>query len=202
MLENLLARFSETHQILAYLIIFLGMFIEGEMILILSGILVKSGAIGFFNTLWISFIAVIFHDLLYWKIGQKLSRLNKKKYLFFDLEKGRPLFEKIQKRQGFYVFSSKFAWNLNRVVLVSLGYLGIPFKNLFRASVASAFLWALTFISLGFIFAEQTDLLKKDLKIGAVFITIFFIAVVAVEQILQKYFRNRNGINQQSTTND
>lgn len=191
-MEQIVLQFSELHRLLAYAAVFLGMFIEGEMILILAGILVKGGVLGFFNTFWIASIAVILHDILYWTIGRKLFKFKKTKFVFFRLEKMEPFFNKFKKREGFYIFSSKFAWNLNRIVLISLGYLGVSIKKILKYSVTAATLWSLTFISLGFIFAEQTDLLKKDLRNVAIFITVFLIFIIILESIFKKIFKKEN----------
>lgn len=188
-------QFSETHRLLAYLIIFIGMFIEGELILVLAGILVKGGALGFFNTFLTAFVAVVLHDLLYWSIGRKLFKFKKTKFGFFRLEKMEPFFNKFKKREGFFIFASKFAWNLNRVVLISLGYLGTSSKKIIKYSVIAAILWSIAFISLGYIFAEQTDLLKQDLKKMALSVTFLLIAVIAIESIFQKIFKKESVIN-------
>lgn len=54
MVENFLMNFSEVHRILTYVAIFLGMFIEGELILIFAGILVRSGTIDFLDSVFIA----------------------------------------------------------------------------------------------------------------------------------------------------
>ncbi len=185
-MEQFFANFSEVHRILTYIIIFLGMFIEGEVVLILSGILVRGGSINFLNVVIFAFSAVVIHDIAYWFIGKKLSQLHKKKFLFFNLEKMESLFNKIKSREGLYIFASKFAWNTNRFVLLSSGYMKTPFKRLLRNSIPAALIWTIAFVSLGFVFADQAGILKKDLKKVAIFITILLIAVILLENVFRK----------------
>jgi membrane protein DedA with SNARE-associated domain len=190
MIESLLINFSEIHRAFAYLAMFLGMFIEGELILILAGILIRGGHLDFFDTLFIAFVAVVLHDIVYWLIGKKLAERGKQKFLFFNLERISPILEKIKNNNELYIFVSKFAWNLNRFVLIASGYIGTPFKKFIRYSLPAGFIWAITFISLGFIFAQKTEILKKDLKTVAVSLTIFLLAVIVLENLFQKIFNN------------
>lgn len=194
-MEQLLVQFSETHRILTYAAVFIGTLLEGEITLVLAGILIKSGKINFFNTLIFSLLAVLVHDVFYWYIGNKLLKLNKKKFLFFNADKIENFLQGFKKREGLYLFVSKFAWNMNRFTLISSGYLKTPFKKIFQYSFSAAFIWAITFVSIGYIFAEQTDILKKDLKVVAIFITIFLIAVIFIERYLQKLFKKESKIN-------
>ena len=190
MIESLLINFSEIHRVFVYLAIFLGMFIEGELILILAGILIRGGHLDFFDTLFIAFGAVIIHDIVYWLIGKKLAERERQKLLFFNLEKIKPFLEKIQKNNELYIFVSKFAWNLNRFVLIASGYVKTPLKKFIRYSLPAGFIWTTTFISLGFVFAQKTEILKKDLKTVAVLLTIFLLAIIVLENLFQKIFNS------------
>ena len=157
--------------------------------MILAGILVSSGHIDFFDTIGIAFVAVNIHDILYWHIGGRLANLNKKKFLFFNLEKVEPWFNRIKRREGLYIFVSKFAWNLNRIVLLSSGYLGTKFKKFVKFSIPAAFLWTATFVSLGYLFSDELDILKTDLKRVAISVTIFFIVIIFLENVIRKIIR-------------
>ena len=187
-MESLLVNFSEVHRILAYLAIFVGMFIEGEIILLLTGVLVRSGAINFLPAVMVGITGVVIHDILWWFLGKKLVEKGRKKFLFFTIENTAPILRRLEKNSAFFIFISKFAWNLNRVVLVCSGYIKISFKKMLRYSVPAAATWTILLISLGYVFAHKTDILKHDLKRAALFLTILIIAVLALENIVQKVF--------------
>lgn len=185
-MESLLTNFSETHRILSYLIIFFGIFIEGEVILLLAGVLSHKGFLDISDVIIIASSAVVLHDLLYWSIGRKLLKTNKKRILFVNLEKLRGFLEKLRVGDGLYIFISKFAWSLNRIVLISSGYLKTPVRELLRYSIPAAFVWSITLISLGHVFAFKTGLLKKDIKTAAVLLTIFIVGIILLESLLKK----------------
>ena len=189
MLGHFITQFSHTHNILIYFVIFLGMFVEGEAILIFAGVLIKARAINFSDTLIITFIAVIIHDMAYWYIGHMLSKTKRKKILFINLEKIEKFLEKFKQRSGAYIFVSKFAWTMNRFVLMANGYFKTALKKLLIYSIPSAFIWTITFLSLGYVFAEKTAILKKDLRIFGLAFAIFLIAIIIVENAFQKVFK-------------
>jgi len=164
------------------------MFIEGEIILVLTGVLARSGVVGFFSSLITAFIGVVLSDLFYWNLGKRLIESGRKKFLFFTTENTAPILRKLKKRSGFWIFISKFAWNLNKVVLVCAGYSKISFKKFLKYSLFAAAIWTTLLISLGYIFAHQTDILKHDLKRAALFLTLLIISVIFFEYALKKVF--------------
>lgn len=187
MVEQFLLNFSETHRIIAYALIFIGLFIEGEVVLILAGILVKNGNITFITTFGIAFIATIIHDIFFYQIGTKLAKTGRKKFLFFNLEKIKSFLDGIHKIDYYHIFISKFGFSTNRFVLIAAGYMNkMSLEKLVKYSIPADFLWSLIFISLGVLFAEGTSILKKDLKIFAISVTIFLVAIIVIKKLIQK----------------
>ncbi len=184
-MESLLTNFSETHRFLAYTIVFLAVLIEGEIFVLLAGVLSRNGYLDIFDAIAVVFAAAIIHDLIYWSIGRKLVKTNRKKFLFINFEKTGNFLEKLKINDGFYIFISKFAWSLNKLVLIASGYIKLPLKELLRYSVFSAFVWSFTFVSLGYVFAHKTDVLRKDLKTATLLIAGFIIIVVVLENFIQ-----------------
>lgn len=194
-MQSFLTDFSETHRILAYLIIFIGILIEGEIVLLLAGVLSRNGQLDFFDVIFFAFIAAVIHDLIYWGIGRKIAARFKGsappqgKFLFFKFEKIIGFLESFKRGNGLYIFISKFAWNLNRVVLVASGYLKIPFKKLLSYSVPASLIWSITFVSLGYVFAHKTNILHQDIKTAAIFISVFILVIIIFEDTLKRLLK-------------
>ncbi|MEW5907898.1 MAG: hypothetical protein AB1643_01820 [Patescibacteria group bacterium] len=189
-MENLLINFSETHRIIAYIIIFLGVFLEGEFVLILGGILSRNGYLDILDLVIFSFLAVAIHDIVYWHIGSHLAKTNKKRFLFINLEKLENLLEKLKINSGLYIFISKFTWNFNRIVLMASGYIKTPLKKMFIYSLPANFIWSITFVSLGYIFAFKTDILKQEIKKALLILTVFIVVFIILEIILRAIIGN------------
>lgn len=187
-----MANFSETHRLLAYLIIFLVVFVEGEAILLLAGILARHGYLGFFTVFGVAFTASILHDLLYWSIGRRLAAQKQSdKFLFFNLAQVKNLLTSFRDRNGFYIFISKFAWGLTRLVLVASGYMKVPIRNVWRYTIPAGFLWTISLISLGYVFASETNLLRKDIRTATLLVTGFVLGILALEYIIRKSLKRR-----------
>src|SRR3989344_125092 len=65
---NFLANLVENHQILVYALIFLGIIIEGEFILLCTGVLVHLGALNFYFALPFVFMAGVCKTFLCYRI--------------------------------------------------------------------------------------------------------------------------------------
>ncbi len=191
-MESLLLNFSETHRVLSYIIISLGVLVEGEVVLLLAGVLSHRGYLDIFDTIFIAFLAAIVHDLIYWLIGKKLAESKKEKILFIDSKKIKGFLEKSKNGSGLYIFISKFAWSLNRIVLVASGFIKTPPKELLRYSLPACLVWSITFVSLGYIFAFETDVFKKDIKTAAILISGFIVFVVILENLLRRQIKRNS----------
>lgn len=185
-MQSLLTNFSETHQILAYLFIFLVVLIEGEIIIFLAGALSHGGYLNVFGVLLIALIAAIVHDLFYWIIGKKLFQNNKKKILFIDLERAASFLKNFKEREGFFIFVSKFCLGLNKTILIITGYLGLSLKRLLSFSLPACFIWTGLLVLMGYIFASETEIFKKDLRTAGLLLSGFIIVIIGVEYLIKR----------------
>ena len=185
-MEHFLTNFSETHRILAYLIISLSIFVEGEVILLLAGVLSHRGYLNIFTVMTIAFMAVLAHDIIYWSIGRKLASSGRKKFLFINIEKVNAFLERMRFGGGFFIFISKFAWSLNKITLISNGYKKTSFKKLLTYSIPACLIWSVGLVMAGRIFAFQTKILRKDIKTAGLMLLGFLFIVVIFENIIKK----------------
>jgi membrane protein DedA with SNARE-associated domain len=179
------------------LIVFIAIIIEGDISLLLFGALSKEGILTFSHVLPVVIIAAITHDLIFWKIGARLSQMKKKKYLFFNFEKMSRFLDKIKPSIGIYIILSKFAWNFNRIVIVSSGYISTPIKKFLKYSCLSSFLWSVTYLSLGYVFADQTNIFKQRMEVAGILIIAVIVVIamfeIYIKRALKKYFFENNG---------
>ena len=195
-MESEFAQLIHQYQSLIYLIVFAAVIIEGDISLLLFGVLARERIINYLWLLPVAITAAVVHDLIFWKIGRRLSKIKRKKYLFFDFDKAGNFLDKIKSNIGIYIILSKFAWNFNRVVIVSSGYLMIPIKKFLKYSVPSAFLWVVSLTSLGYAFADQTRIFHKRIGEAAFLVVLVVVIMIVFEiylkEILRKYFFGPN----------
>lgn len=183
---NLITLFVERYESLVYVIIFFAVLIEGDISLLVFGALSRSRAVHFSQALPIAIAAAIIHDVLFWRLGGYLSRMKRKKFLFLNFEKMGTFLDQVKSNIGLYILLSKFAWNFNRVVLVSSGYIGTQFDKLIRYSLISACLWVTSFMSLGYVFADQTRIFRQRIEVSGLLMMGIVIAIILFEIYLKK----------------
>lgn len=170
-----------------YLAAFVAMFIEGDFALLLFGGLAKGGFARFSILFLVACAATLIHDYIFWRIGTHLARFNKKKYLCFDLEKLTVSMERFRTYVIPIVFFSKFIWNFNRIILVSTGYLKIPYKKIFLSSFGSACVWPLAYMSIGYVFADQLDIFRQRIETVILAITGVILFIIVFELYIRKF---------------
>lgn len=190
--------FNDAHPYLFYLVAFVGMFIEGDIMLLILGALSKEKYVSFTGMFLVAFVATMVHDIIFWKIGKKLGKLKKKKYLYFDITTFTSFLQKMSKHAGLFIIFSKFAWNFNRIVIVALGYISTPLKKLVRYSLVSSMLWPLSYMSIGYIFAEETDIFRQRIEIVGLLVLGIIVLIILFEmyikKIVFKFFGSDKGI--------
>jgi len=190
-MESFLTNFSELHRTLSYIIVFLSIFIEGEIVLMVAGVLSHRGLLDISNVIIVASGAAILHDLLFWHLGGKLLKTNRSKIFFVNLDRVKGFLDRLRLNDGVYIFVSKFAWNLNRIILVAAGYLKMPVQELLRFSVAASVVWSITFVSLGYVFASETHILKTDVKTATIAVSAFIIIIIGLENLLRRQIEKR-----------
>lgn len=184
-METFLTNFSEIHRILTYVLIFAGIFVEGEIVLVVAGVLIRAGNIDYLNTIIIAFFGTIAHDVFYWQLGRWFFASQKDKFFFLNVGKLGPFLTKLHKNDS-YIFTSKFTWAFNRLILIASGYRNTPIRELLRFAIPAAAIWSITLISLGYIFAHKTDIIKKDIFTIILSITSVVIILYALEHVFQR----------------
>ncbi len=184
-----LQQIIENYPHLVYPLIFLIIIAEGDFFLLFLGFLVREKFLIFWKIYLIAVLAATLHDLFFWTIGRRLFELNRKKYLFINLEKIAEELEKIRANIGFFIFFSKFVWNLNRITLVSAGYLKTSFKDFIKYSFSASLIWPLVLLSLGYVFADQTEVFKQKFETASLIIFLLIVSFAAVQLWLKKIFQ-------------
>ncbi|MFA7201740.1 MAG: hypothetical protein WC099_01995 [Candidatus Paceibacterota bacterium] len=197
-----LIAFSQDHTLLVYGVTFVMMFLEGDISLLIFGALSRGRYLNFSTLFFVAFIATLVHDMIFWKIGAWLAKREKKKYFYFDLDTFVGFMERYRSFAGVVIIFSKFAWNFNRIILISAGYVKIPLKKVMRYSFVTALLWPSLYMSVGYIFADQTDIFKQRFEIIALGVAGILILLMVFERYIRKladkiFFGKMNGLHEE-----
>ncbi|MFA5936346.1 MAG: hypothetical protein WC822_00535 [Candidatus Paceibacterota bacterium] len=186
-----------SHQVWAYLAIFLGLITEGEVVVITAGVLCYLGALNF----WVSLVFILVGGLTKTFCGYYLGEFLYRKYnhhkFFIYLEK-RVLFfmPRFQLKPFWSIFVSKFIMGVNNLVIIFSGYNKIRLKTFLKAELLSTIIWAPLLLSVGFFFSHTALSFSKEIsKFSlAVFILLgiflLFDKLVATFYRIFEYFKN------------
>ena len=153
--------------------------VEGDITLLLSGVLANSGFFGPY-----SFLKVVFFGTLGGMVGDcfgymigRLLHENAKDYRFYQV--AQPRVEKlIEKFGGFAIIISKYIYGIRVAMCVFYGVGKMPFLRFIGLSALSCGLWVTLLSGVGYFFSGAITSMIGDYKrIG---IALFFIVMVGV----------------------
>lgn len=135
---------------LAYIIVALGMFIEGDIVLFSAGFVASLGYLDLGNLAMTVFIAMIFGDALWYTFGKGIRHATGNWLNRWVSKVTAPFDAHIKERPFHTIFLSKFAYGFHHAILLRAGSLKIPYHNLLRADIVATFVWMIIVGGLGY----------------------------------------------------
>jgi len=172
------------NQVIAYLFLFLGMIFEGEIVLILAGILLHLGALSFLPTVAIGLFGLISKSFIAYNLGLFLQRRFPESRFFRYVHKRVNYFlPHFEKKPFWSIFISKFLVGLNNFALIFAGYLKLKFKTYLKAEVFSNLLWFPLILSLGYFFSYAAFSITREVRKFILIILVFIILFIILEKV-------------------
>lgn len=185
--------FIGEHRYLGYLVLFLGMIAEGEIVLMIGGILAHLNALSLESVFIISFLGALANDIIWYNIGAYLKNNHGQRRLLLRAErKVKKLLPSAEKNPAYAIFISKFIAGLNHPTLIILGFLKINFKYFMKLQIFASLVWTLIFISLGFAFGHTAISVSRKIH-GFIISAIVLMAAVMLLERGIRYVIRRNG---------
>lgn len=161
---QILTGLIEHHQILAYVLIFIGLIFEGEIIIISTGVLSHLGALNF----WVAIIFVLLGSFAKTFIGYAIGEYLYEKYNhngFFRYIQKRVynVLPKFKIKPFWSIFISKFIMWVNNIVIIFSGYEKINYKKFLKAEISATLIWAPFLLSLGYLFSYTALSVSKEI---------------------------------------
>jgi membrane protein DedA with SNARE-associated domain len=190
---NYIKHFAEVHAALVYLVIILGVIVEGEIVVIFAGIFSHLGSINLFLALLAVFLGGSLKSILGYIAGFLLNKYHSHK----------PFINRIERRIGYFLprFKERPFWSIfiSRFFILGIGwftvlysgYKKIPLKIYAKAEACSLILWSVGVLALGFFFSFTALSISRDLRkflgIILIFFILFFIAEKAIAIIVELF---------------
>ena len=176
------------HLVLIYIVIFLGVFTEGELIYVSSVIAAHQGHLNLWIVGFLGFVATVSSDMFYYHIGRKYGKkwLEKRTGLYGKAEKASKM---MTRRKTFVLLAYRFLYGFRIVIPILIGSQGIEKKIFISYSIAGVIIWISVLTSFGFWFGLAIKSFMNEIKMAEFYI-IGALILTAVILNLVKYIRS------------
>jgi len=172
MLEFILAQYG-------LFALFVGAFFEGEVIVVVSGILSRLGYLSLWPVIITAMVATFVGDQTFFYIGRKRGKifLEKRPHIAARAEKIHDL---LHDHQNKVLFGFRFLYGMRIPTLIALGTSEISQKKFFLFNVLNSIVWTFGFVLGGYFFGDifETTLRKIGFYEKQLFIALALIGVI------------------------
>ena len=163
---------------ITYLVIFVAMLFEGEVVLFTTVYLAQEHYLKTSYLIPVLFVGAITGDVLWFTLGGFLEQKSAfVRYWFGKIT--QPINRRLARKPSLVIFVSKFTYGLNRATLLRAGAHGITFKNFLLTDLFTIFCWMSVIGNLAYFSSMSSAYLRHYLKyaefgllIGIVFMAI------------------------------
>ena len=184
--------FIEAHRYLGYVLLFLAMMFEGEIVLIFAAILSHVGAFDFGDVIAIALLGVVLGNMVWYYIGIIASR---NKFV------GRVILQRAERAICYFlphfrekpftsIFFSKFIYGVNHAVVFMSGVMRINFPLFVKAETLASVVWVSFHSIVGYLFGYAAIQITHKAS-RFVLITILFVVVFILLQKFLVYLYER-----------
>jgi len=178
--------FAAAHAEIIYLLIVLGVFLEGEIMVIIAGVFAHLGSIdigfAFLSTMAGGAIKSVFGYYLGYYLQKKHSDKN---FLIRAEYKVSCFFPRFVEKPFISIFLSRFLiLGMYWFTLIYSGYKKIKLSTFIKAEVLSLVFWTAVMLSIGFFFSSVALSISRDIRNFAIIILVFFIMFLVLEKII------------------
>lgn len=183
---SVIRHFIEVHAIIVYFVIFFGVIIEGEIVVILAGIFSFLGLVNIFIAFPAIILGGITKSFLAYTIGFYLNKNHSHKPFISMMERKISYFlPKFNEKPFWSIFASRFIiLGVGWFTLLFSGYKRVPLKIYVKAESYSLVLWSIAFFALGHFFSYTALSISSDVRKFLVIILIFFIMFFIIEKFI------------------
>ncbi len=188
-MQELLLNYVDWLGWLVYLLIFLGMVAEGEVVLFSTMFLVRNEKLELYWVISILVLGVMVGDSLWYFLGMKLKRLKRFSRVFqkatFSLD------ELIQRRSGLVIIFTRFVYGIFRVTLLKMRGQGVSYQKFLQSEFLGAGLWVGTMGSLAYFFVGSTELIFPYVRYSEMALLGVLVLFLLISRLFSRYLTSQ-----------
>ncbi len=180
----MILHYLSEYRMIGYLILFIGMMIEGDILLFTAGFLTYHGYFDIGIVLIIIFSGVIIGDNLWYVLGEVIKC--ESFIARFINRLTDPFNEHLKSKTARTIFISKFAYGLYRPILIKAGLLRLPFKQFIEGDLAASIIWIFLIGGLGYLSSASFLLIRHYLRYTEITLLLAIAIFILVSHIITK----------------
>jgi len=191
-----ITNFVEIHHFFGYVLLFIGVMIEGEAILLIFSFLASQGFFRIEEVALISFFGVIMGNNIWYKIGKQYGqRIIDKFGKYIPRIRLNKIQASLKEHNWKYIFFSKFIYGLNHLVIMAAGHAKEDAKKIMKIDALSTVLWIIIVSGIGYSFGYALKTMRHFLREITVAAMVLLIIFIFAEKFIKKifiYFSEKN----------
>lgn len=178
--------FVEAHAVWAYIFVFIGVIMEGEIVVILAGIFTYLGSLHTITSGVAILLGGVSKSIIGYSIGYYLQKHHSHRTLLKKIENRMSYFlPRFTEKPFWSIFISRFfILGMNWFALIFSGYKRVNIRTYIRAEMSSLLVWMTFMFSLGYSFSYAALNVSHDIRKFLGFLLIFFLAFFIIRKFL------------------
>ena len=173
------------HQLSTYLLILFSVIIEGEVALIVLGVLAHTGIVPIEAALGIALFGAALKTTFGYLIGRGLKKYIPKNKIFDFIEKRvLMVFPKFSEKPFWSLFFSKFIYGLNHFTIIFAGYTNVKLKTYITTEIISSSAWLIIMLSIGYFFSWAAFDLSHDIRKVGLYLVGGIVIFLIIERVV------------------
>lgn len=186
-MNSLLLSYLNSWEPLGYIIIFLGMMVEGDLVLFSTAFLAHQGIIAFIPAFLSALWGMILGDNLWYSLGLKIRNSSRLSFVTAWAERIAKKFdERLIKRPVRTIFIAKFTYGFNRAILIRAGMLRLKWRKIEQSDILATLLWMAIVGGLGYFASASFSLIKHYLRFAEVGLFLGLLIFFCLEHLIAK----------------
>ncbi len=174
------------HPLLGYLLVFFGMFIEGDLVLFAAAFLARLGTFSLLPLIGVTLFGMLTGDLLWYALGKYHDRFPARLVAFYN-RVASPFDQMLATRLFRTLLITKFAYGIHRLLLARAGSVNAPFAQFFKIDIIATLIWAAAIIALGWFGGFAIEASRSYIKFAEWGLLIGLVLLVFAEKALRKW---------------
>lgn len=183
---NLIKHFASSNADTVYLLIVIGMIIEGEVVVILAGIFSHLGSLNLFFVILFIILGGAIKSTIWYSVGYYLQKNHSNnKFLHKTESRINYFLPNFLNKPFLSIFLARFLiLGMHSFALIYAGYKEIKVRTFIKAESFSLFVWSIIMLSIGYFFSFTALSISHDIRKFLIIILIGFIAFFILEKII------------------